>query len=136
MNAEVRKQAAVWLVLVFALGAATGGVFGFNLAHRSYASTKSPVQSDTERRTKKVQEMTREIGLAPEQSQKVDAIITEAQTQIRAVRDKSETDVDAVRMKARDEMRAILAPDQKDKFEEYVKRLDEERKKQKGMQGH
>lgn len=136
MTGEVRKKAAFWLALVFVLGAATGGVFGFNLAHRSYAATKSPVLSDTERRAKKIDEMTREIGLDADQSKKVDAIITGAQAEMHAIRDKSEADVDAVRMKAREQMRAILAPDQKAKFEEYVKRLDEEHKRQKAMQGH
>jgi Spy/CpxP family protein refolding chaperone len=136
VTGEVRKKAALWLALVFVLGAATGGVFGFNLAHRSYASTKAPVLNDAERRAKKVDEMTREIGLDAEQSKKVDAIITGAQAEMRSIRDKGETEVDAVRMKARDEMRTLLTPEQKAKFEEYVKRLDEEHKRTKEGQGH
>lgn len=136
MTAEVRKKAAFWLVLVFVLGAATGGVFGYNMAHRSYASTKPPVQNDAQRRARKVEEMTREIGLTADQAQKADGIISEAQTEIHAIRDKSETEVDAVRMKAREAMRAVLTAEQKAKFEEYVNRLDAERKKEKGQQGH
>lgn len=136
MNGEVRKKAAIWLVLVFALGAATGGVFGYNMAHHSYASTKAPIPTEADRRAAKLAEMTREIGLEPDQMTKVSAIISEAQTEIHAIRDKSDADVDAVRVKARDEMRAFLAPEQKAKFEEYVKRLDEERQKQKAAQGH
>ncbi len=135
MNAEIRKRAAVWLVLVFALGAATGGVFGYNLAHHSYASTKPPIPTEADRRAAKVAEMTREIGLQPDQSKKAAEIINEAQTEIHAIRDKSDADVNTVRMKARDEMRVFLTPDQKAKFEDYVKRLDEERKKQKEAQG-
>ena len=62
MNAEVRQKATIWLVLVFVLGTATGGLFGYNLARRGYAATKAPVQSDAERRAKKLAEMTQEIG--------------------------------------------------------------------------
>jgi hypothetical protein len=136
VTGEVRKKAAFWLALVFVLGAATGGVFGFNLAHRSYASTKPAVLNDAERRAKKVDEMTREIGLDAEQAKKEDAIITEAQAEMRAIREKNESEIDAVRMKAREATRVFLTPEQKAKFEEYAKRMDEEHKKQREAQGH
>jgi hypothetical protein len=135
MNAEVRKKAAIWLVLVFVLGAATGGLFGYNLAHRSYAATKAPTQSEAERRAKKVAEMTQEIGLSPDQAQKVDSLIGDAQREIRGIHDQSEAQVDAVRMKTREAIRVFLNDEQKPKFEGYVQRLDAERKKQKEMQG-
>jgi len=135
MNAEVRKKAAIWLVLVFVLGAATGGLFGYNLAHRSYAATKAPTQSEAERRAKKVTEMTQEIGLSPDQAQKVDSLIGDAQREIRGIHDQSEAQVDAVRMKTREAIRVFLNDEQKPKFEGYVQRLDAERKKQKEMQG-
>lgn len=135
MNVEVRKKAAIWLVLVFLIGTATGGVFGYNLAHRSYAATKAPVQSDAERRAKKVTEMTQEIGLTPDQAQKVEALIAQAQSEMRGIHDKSDAEVDAVRMKTREQTRAFLTAEQKPKFEQYVQRLDAERKKQKEMQG-
>ena len=54
MNPEVRKKAAIWLVLIFVLGAATGGVFGYNLAHRTSASTHAPVQNEAARRAKRL----------------------------------------------------------------------------------
>lgn len=135
MNAEVRKKAAVWLVLVFVLGAATGGVFGYNLAHRSYAATKAPAQSDAERRAKKVAEMTQEIGLTPDQAHQVEALISEAQREVRGIHDQSDAEVDAVRTKTREAIRNFLTPEQKPKFEDYVQRLDAERKKQKEAQG-
>jgi len=135
MNAEVRKKAAIWLVLVFVLGAATGGLFGYNLAHRSYAATKAPTQSEAERRAKKVTEMTQEIGLSPDQAQKVDSLIGDAQREIRGIHDQSDAQVDAVRMKTREAIRVFLNDEQKPKFEGYVQRLDAERKKQKEMQG-
>jgi len=136
MNDEIRRKAAIWLVLVFVLGAATGGVFGYNLAHHSYAAGRPPVQTDDQRRAQKIQEMTQDIGLSADQAQKFDAIISEAQAEGRALRNKSDAEMDAVRGKARDEMRALLTPEQKPKFEEYVSRLDAERKRQKEMQGH
>lgn len=135
MNPDIRKKAAIWLAVVFIIGTATGGVFGYSLARRSYAATKTVAPSEAERRAKKLGEMTREIGLTAEQAQKADGVIKEAQTEIRGIRDKSEADVDVVRMRTRDEMRAFLTAEQKPKFEAYVRRMDEERKKQKELQG-
>lgn len=134
MIPDIRKKAAIWLALVFILGTATGGVFGYSLARRSYAATKVVIPSEAERRAKKLAEMTQEIGFSPEQAQKADGIIKEAQTEIRAIRDKSDSEVDVVRMKTRGEMRAFLTPEQMPKFEQYIQRMDEERKKQKEAQ--
>lgn len=137
MNPEVRKKAAIWLALVFILGAATGGVFGYSLAHRSYAAMKPQVQTDAERRAKKVVEMTEEIGLTPDQAQKVEGLIAHAQGEIRGIHEKSDAEVDSVRMSTRDQVRAFLTAEQKPKYEAYVQRLDAERKRQKELQmGH
>jgi Spy/CpxP family protein refolding chaperone len=135
MNPDIRKKAAIWLALVFVIGTATGGVFGYSLARRSYAATKTVMPSEAERRAKKLAEMTQTIGLTPEQAQKADGIIKEAQTEIRAIHDKSDSEVDVVRMKTRAEMRAFLTPEQLPKFEQFIQRMDEEKKKQKEAQG-
>jgi Spy/CpxP family protein refolding chaperone len=134
MNPDIRKKAAIWLALVFILGTATGGVFGYSLARRSYAAVKTVMPSEAERRAKKLAEMTQTIGLTAEQQQKVDGIIKNAQTDIRAIHDQSDAEVDVVRMKARAQMREFLTPEQMPKFEQYMQRLDEERKKQKEAQ--
>jgi Spy/CpxP family protein refolding chaperone len=135
MNPETRKKAGLWLVVVFLLGAAVGGVFGYSFAHRAQADTTKPQLSEPERRAKRVAEMTKELGLSEEQRAKVDGIIHRTHEDMKAVRDKSEAEVDAVRKRARDEMRLILTPEQKVKFEEMVQRMDAERKKAFGAQG-
>jgi len=134
MNPDIRKKAAIWLALVFVIGTATGGVFGYSLARRSYAATKTVMPSEAERRAKKLADMTQSIGLTPEQAQKAEGIIKEAQTEIREIHEKSDSEVDVVRMKTRGEMRAFLTPEQLPKFEQYIQRMDEERKKQKEAQ--
>jgi hypothetical protein len=134
MNPEIRKKAAIWLALVFILGTATGGVFGYSLARRSYAATKTVMPSEAERRAKKLAEMTQTIGLTPEQAQKADGIIKNAQTEIKTIREKNDAEVDVVRMKTREQMRTFLTAEQLPKFEQYVQRMDEEKKKQKELQ--
>ncbi len=132
MNGETRRKAWEWLLLVFVLGAAIGGVFGYGFAHRGFRLNKvsAAPPSEPERRAQRVADMTKEIGLTPEQSQKVDAIIASAHQEMKTIHDKGETDVDGVRQRARAQMREFLTDEQKPKFEEYVRRMDEERKKQ------
>jgi hypothetical protein len=134
MNPDIRKKAAIWLALVFVLGTATGGVFGYSLARRSYAATKNVVPSEAERRAKKIAEMTQTIGLTAEQAQKADGIVKNAQSEIREIHNKNDAEVDVVRMNARGQMREFLTAEQMPKFEQYMQRLDEERKKQKEAQ--
>ena|SRR5579871_4323366 len=135
MTQEVRKKAAIWLALVFILGIATGGVFGYSFARKSYAAGRPAPMSDVEHRAKKIAEMTEQVGLTPEQAQKCDAIIAATQAQIRTMREKNNADVDAARHAAREQMRTVLTPEQMPKFEAYVTRIDAERKKQQEMMG-
>ncbi|MGB8323975.1 MAG: hypothetical protein WCE52_13535 [Candidatus Acidiferrum sp.] len=135
MTPETRQKAALWLALVFIVGLATGGVFGYSFAHKSYAASRAEHQmSDAEKRAQKVAEMTAAVGLTPEQAQKADATIADSQAQIKSTRDKTNADVDAVRKAGREHIRSFLTADQVPKFDEFVRKIDEERKKQ-GMQG-
>lgn len=132
MNGESRRKARLWLALVFVLGAAIGGVFGYAFAHRTWAA--SPVATapppEPVRRAKRIAEMTKELNLTPEQSSSFDSIIRQAHEQIKSIHDQSDTDIDGVRQKAREQMRQLLTPEQKPKFEAMVQKMDEERKKQ------
>ena len=63
----------------------------------------------------------------------MDGLLTLAHVDFQSVRTKNaqqlESDMDQERHKSRDQMRAILTPEQLPKFEDFLKRLDEERKK-------
>jgi len=134
MNSETRQKARLWLGLVFVLGAAIGGVFGYSFAHRSYAATQGPTAtlSEAERRAKRLAEMTKEVGLTPEQSTQIDQIIHQAHDEIKTIHDRTDADVDAVRQRAREQTRTLLTPEQKPKFEAWIQRMDQERKRQQG----
>jgi LTXXQ motif family protein len=137
MNSDSLRKARLWLAVVFLVGAAIGGVFGYSFGHRSYAATVNAPQpqiSEPERRAKRVADMTKELGLSPEQNAKCDEIIRSAHEDIKGIRDAADKQVDAAKEKARDRMRAILTAEQKPKFEAMVQRMDQARKKQ-GLSG-
>ena len=123
------RKAALWVGLVFFLGLALGGVCGYFFAHQKYTVTNAAPTTEAARRAQKVQELTKLANLTPEQSQQVDAIISEIQGQIKLIRKTDEPQIDEMRQKGRARIRAILTADQKPQFEEFIRKLDEERKR-------
>jgi Spy/CpxP family protein refolding chaperone len=134
-----KRRAAFWVATVFVLGVALGGVFGYFYGHRGTVAAAPPPMSDAERHAKRLDELTRELGLNDSQRQQMDSLLTQVHVDFQSVRTKHaqllETDLDLERRKGRDQMRAILTPEQLPKFEEFLKRLDEERKKNAPLPG-
>jgi Spy/CpxP family protein refolding chaperone len=127
-EATPRQKAALWVGVVFLLGAALGATLGYVFAHRSYAAT-TPAMTDQAKRQQKVDHLTQELGLSGDQRQQLDAIITDIQAEYKAIRKTTDPQIDVARQKGREHIRAILTPEQRPKFEEFLKKIDEERKK-------
>ena len=122
------RKAALWVGVVFLLGAALGGMLGYVFAH--HTALAAPAQmTDAERRAQKVQRLTQELNLAADQQRQLEAIIAGVQAEYKAIHQTTDPQIDQARQKGREQIRAILTPDQKPKFEEFLKRLDEERKR-------
>ncbi|MDQ1405086.1 MAG: hypothetical protein QOG55_715 [Acidobacteriaceae bacterium] len=129
-ESSTTRKAALSVGLVFLLGLALGGFGGYILAHQKYTVTNASVPpSDTVKRAQKVQELTSLANLTPEQGQQVDAIIADIQTQMKSIRKTLDPQFDEVRQRGRERIRAILTEEQKPKFEEFIRKMDEERKR-------
>jgi Spy/CpxP family protein refolding chaperone len=127
-EATSRQKAALWVGLVFLLGAALGGMLGYVFAHRSYAAL-TPALTDQAKKQQKVDRLTQELSLSGDQRQQLDVIITDIQAQYKAIHKTTDPQIEVARQKGRERIRAILTPEQKPKFEEFLSRVDEERKK-------
>lgn len=125
----VQQKASLWLTLVFVLGVALGAVLGYAFAHRSYAAGPTQQLTAEQRRVQRREQMVQEVGLSQEQQKQVTAILDEAQVSYKSIHAVSDPQVDAVRQKSRDKIRQILTSEQKPKFEDFIRRLDEERKR-------
>jgi len=129
-ESSTTRKAALWVGLVFLLGLALGGFGGYILAHQKYTVTNASVPpSDAVRRAQKVQELTSLANLTPEQGQEVDAIIADVQSQMKTIRKPLEPQFDEARQRGRERIRAILTEEQKPKFEEFIRKMDEERRR-------
>jgi Spy/CpxP family protein refolding chaperone len=127
-DSSATRKAAVWVGAVFLLGAALGGVLGYLSAHHT-ASAANASMNEPQRRARRVDQLTRDLSLTPAQSQQVDAILRDRHAESKAIHDQSDAQIDQVHQKGRQQIREILTPEQKPKFEEFLKRLDEDRKR-------
>jgi Spy/CpxP family protein refolding chaperone len=125
-----RRKAALWVAAIFILGAALGGVVGYIFAHHSVsaATTKAP-QSEPERRARRVEQLTHELSLSDDQRQKLDTLLSQLHSQYKDIHEQTDTQLNDARQRCRNQIRAILTPEQEPKFEEFLKRIDEERKR-------
>ena len=128
VNQNATLRAALWIGAVFLLGAALGGILGYVFAHRPVNAAAPPL-SEPERRAHRVAELTKELSLTPQQAQQLDGILVKWHSESRAIRDQNDAQLEAIRQRGRSEVRSILTPDQLPKFEGFLRRLDEERKR-------
>jgi Spy/CpxP family protein refolding chaperone len=120
-------KAALWVGVVFLLGAALGGVVGYSYEHHLVSAASTPLPEPV-RRAHRVEELTQALSLTSTQSQQVDAILLERHTEVKTIHDQTDAQIDQVRKKGRDQIRAILTPEQKPKFEDFLRDLDEKKK--------
>jgi len=126
-EASAKRKAAVWVVAVFLVGAALGGMVSYIFAHRP-VSANAPM-TEQQRRAHRVEQLTQELGLTNDQRQQLDAILSQLHGEYKALHEQSDAQIDQARQKGRNQIRAILTADQKPKFENFLKRMDEERKR-------
>jgi Spy/CpxP family protein refolding chaperone len=125
---SVGRKAGILVAVVFLLGGGLGAMLGFMLAHRVTYSPPGQV-SDDARRAQKVQRLTQELNLTPEQQKQLDVIFANVQAQYKAIHESTDPQINEARQKGREQIRAILTAEQKPKFEEFLRRLDEEKKR-------
>lgn len=128
IEGSAKRKAALWVAVVFILGAALGGVIGYVFTYRSYAAQGTQL-TDQAKRHQRVAELTDQLHLTPDQAQQLDSIISGMQVEFKSIRKQVDPQIDEARQRGRNQIRAILKPDQKPGFEEFLHRLDEERKK-------
>jgi Spy/CpxP family protein refolding chaperone len=127
-NGDVKQRAAFWVFAVFVLGALLGSVSGYLFANRSHADAR-PIVSDDARRAQKVAVLTRDLNLTPDQQKQLDDAIREAQLKFKTIREASQPQIDATRSQAREKVRTFLTPEQRPKYEAYLQKLDENRRR-------
>lgn len=120
------RRATLLVIAVFLIGVGLGGVGSYGIMKSTFASP-SPKERRAEKRARWVEHLTSEVSLTPEQQKDLDKILTDLQARYKVIHDQEMPRFEQARQEARSQIRAILTPDQTPKFDNFLKRLDEDR---------
>lgn len=123
-------KAAAWLVVVYLLGLATGALAARQILVRVDASPSAPLTADA-RRAHIVETLAREVNLTDVQKQNLNAILLDVSLEFSAINRETDARKRELRAQGEDQIRGILTPDQRPKFDQWLRRLDEQRQQKK-----
>ena len=131
MQFSPAKRKALGLIfLVLALGIGLGAVGEVFVNQRVLARPQAQVQNQRgPSPVRAVPRLTKELDLTPDQEKQLSAILTEMQERFDAVRQQMNPQFDQIREQGHDQIRQILTPDQRPKFEDFLQRVAEDRRK-------
>lgn len=126
-NSKTRGEAAILVLVVFILGVLLGGLGNHLWGERVWGHTTSPGPPS---HTQIVSELTSELQLTADQQQQLSAIVEDTRAKIHAAYAPADAQREQLRQQGRARVRAILTPEQLPKFEAFMARIDEQRKKE------
>ena len=123
MTLQGRTRLKIWLVLVavFVLGSVTGAAL--TGLYRSRASGDRP-EARERAMHERFEKMRRELNLTDQQTTAVRAILDETRNEYRALKTELRPRFEEPRQKARARIRALLTPEQQQKFDTMVAQQD------------
>jgi hypothetical protein len=126
-NNNARLEAAVLVFVVFILGLLLGGV-GSHLWDERVLGQEHVNTKPT--RQQVVNDLTERLQLTPDQQKQVAVAIDDTRSKWQTLYAPLEAPREQIRQQGRANIRAVLTPDQQLKFDDFLKRLDEQRKKE------
>ena len=126
MDASRGNRKAILLVLlVFVLGIALGGVAMYAWTSRVLAARLVGAHNAASTTAM----FTKDLNLNPEQQKQVLAIISDTRAHYAELHEKLDPEYERVRMAGRERIRQMLTEEQKPKFEDLLRQMDEERRR-------
>jgi Spy/CpxP family protein refolding chaperone len=124
---KAKREAAALFFVVFLLGALLGGV-GVHLWGERVLGEPGPVNTNPNR-AQVIAQCTHELQLTPAEQKQMIAIIDDTRAQWAALYAPLDPQKEQIRLAGRARIRAILTPEQQVKFDDFMRRIDEQRKK-------
>lgn len=123
----MKWKAAVLVLSVFLLGLLVGGLGVHVMGRSAAAPPASPPPPKTSEEV--VKQLDAQCSLTADQEKQIRAIMDDVMSQYRQRYELIRPQIEQVRQEGRQRMRAVLTPEQLPKFEEFLRHMDEERKK-------
>ena len=124
---ETRVKVLLAFLTVFLLGFAVGAM-SLTVYHRRVETGRQSTWTGRFDRERYVRQMTEAVGIRPEQMAALNAILDETREEFLALRKRLNPQFDEIRARARIRIRGILDAEQQARFNQFVKRWDEERR--------
>jgi Spy/CpxP family protein refolding chaperone len=123
ITSQGSRKAFLLVLLVFAMGIGLGALGTYVVTTRVLAAR--PQQSTVPNR---VAMFTRDLNLNPEQQKQIQAILTDTRARYAEIHSHADPEYERARHEGREKIRQILTPEQLPKFEDLLRRFDEERR--------
>ena len=127
-NLKARLEAAALFLVVFVLGA-TFGVLGAHMWAQRVSGQAAPINTKPTR-DQIMQDLTQRLQLTPDQQKSIAAAIDETRARWQALYAPLDAPREQIRQEGRAKVRAVLSPQQQAKFDEEMRQLDEQRRKE------
>jgi Spy/CpxP family protein refolding chaperone len=135
MDANQGNRKAVLLVFVlFVLGIALGSVGTYVVTSHVLAARPQATQA---RNPGHMAIFTRDLNLNPDQQNQIQAILNDSRARYAELHEKLDPEYEQVRHEGREHIRQVLTPEQRPKFEELLRQMDEDRRQRQAItEGH
>ncbi len=137
LSAENKNKALALITLVFLLGVALGAV-GHSVADRRVLGARTPGQPPAflqprPNPPRAMARLTNELKLTPEQQKQIGDILADMQHRYDVVHDQMNPEFEQIREQGHEQIRQVLNPEQRPKFEDFLRRVDEGRRRRAGV---
>jgi Spy/CpxP family protein refolding chaperone len=134
MDANTGSRKAFLVVFVlFLLGIALGSVGTYVVTTEVQAARPHPSLSHNYAGT--VAMFTHGLSLSPDQEKQLESIFNDMRGHYEALHQKLDPEYEQVRHEGRERIRQILTPEQRPKFEDLLRQIDEDRRRR-SAEGH
>src|SRR5450759_436018 len=134
MDANQGNRKAVLLVFVlFVLGIALGSLGTYVVTTRVLAARP---QTTLARNPGHMAMFTRDLNLNPDQQNQIQAILNDTRARYAGLHEKLDPEYEQVRHEGRERSRQVLTPEQRPKFEELLRQMDQDRRQRQATEGH
>jgi len=135
METNQGSRKAVLLVFVlFVLGIALGSVGTYLVTTRVLAARPQATLARNPGHTMAM--FTRDLNLSPDQQSQIQAILNDTRAHYAALHEKLDPEFEQVSQQGRDRNRQLLTPEQRPKFEDLLRQMDEDRRQRTASEGH
>jgi Spy/CpxP family protein refolding chaperone len=120
-------------LVLFILGIALGSVGTYMVTTRVLAARP---QAGLARSPGHMAMFTRDLNLNPDQQTQIQAIMNDTRARYAELHQKLDPEYEQVRHEGRERIRQVLTPEQRPKFEDLLRQIDEDRRQRQTPEGH